>query len=231
VDSISHIRYLTIILLTYINTTAVINSEPESHDNLVSPLRMFWLFLIVILFSIALLTIDEILGQKALQRLTQNSRRRLLVVLLAEIPSINPGDHSGCDARIATVKLASRPAPTHRSTFGRHDSGRTQDPDERIFKIDRVECQPLFAQVSQNLLLVQYRAARPHEHIFITHGWPGSIIEMLDVIGPLTDPAAHGGDARDAFDLVLPSRLASASRVNPLNSAGTQLVWRAPGRN
>jgi pimeloyl-ACP methyl ester carboxylesterase len=41
--------------------------------------------------------------------------------------------------------------------------------------------------------------------LIITHGWPGSVIEMLEVIGPLTDPAAHGGSAGDAFDLVLPS--------------------------
>jgi pimeloyl-ACP methyl ester carboxylesterase len=41
--------------------------------------------------------------------------------------------------------------------------------------------------------------------LIITHGWPGSIIELLGVIGPLTDPAAHGGRAEDAFDLVLPS--------------------------
>src|SRR5262245_3689124 len=41
--------------------------------------------------------------------------------------------------------------------------------------------------------------------LVITHGWPGSIIEMLNVIGPLTDPTAHGGSAEDAFDLVIPS--------------------------
>jgi pimeloyl-ACP methyl ester carboxylesterase len=41
--------------------------------------------------------------------------------------------------------------------------------------------------------------------LIITHGWPGSVIEMLDVIGPLTDPTAHGGAAEDAFDLVIPS--------------------------
>jgi len=41
--------------------------------------------------------------------------------------------------------------------------------------------------------------------LIITHGWPGSVIEMLGVIGPLTDPPAHGGSAEDAFDLVLPS--------------------------
>jgi pimeloyl-ACP methyl ester carboxylesterase len=41
--------------------------------------------------------------------------------------------------------------------------------------------------------------------LIITHGWPGSVIEMLGVIGPLTDPTAHGGSAEDAFDLVIPS--------------------------
>jgi pimeloyl-ACP methyl ester carboxylesterase len=41
--------------------------------------------------------------------------------------------------------------------------------------------------------------------LIMTHGWPGSVIEMLGVIGPLTDPTAHGGTAEDAFDLVIPS--------------------------
>jgi pimeloyl-ACP methyl ester carboxylesterase len=41
--------------------------------------------------------------------------------------------------------------------------------------------------------------------LIMTHGWPGSVIELLETIGPLTDPTAHGGDAEDAFDLVLPS--------------------------
>jgi pimeloyl-ACP methyl ester carboxylesterase len=39
----------------------------------------------------------------------------------------------------------------------------------------------------------------------MTHGWPGSVIEQIDTIGPLTDPTAHGGSAEDAFHLVLPS--------------------------
>jgi pimeloyl-ACP methyl ester carboxylesterase len=48
----------------------------------------------------------------------------------------------------------------------------------------------------------------PHEDalpLIMTHGWPGSIVELLDTVGPLTDPTAHGGDAEDAFHLVLPS--------------------------
>jgi pimeloyl-ACP methyl ester carboxylesterase len=48
----------------------------------------------------------------------------------------------------------------------------------------------------------------PHENalpLIITHGWPGSVVELLEVVGPLTDPTTHGGRAEDAFDLVLPS--------------------------
>ena len=41
--------------------------------------------------------------------------------------------------------------------------------------------------------------------LLITHGWPGSVVELLEVVGPLTDPTAHGGTDDDAFDLVLPS--------------------------
>jgi epoxide hydrolase len=44
--------------------------------------------------------------------------------------------------------------------------------------------------------------ARP---LLLTHGWPGSVVEFLDIVGPLTDPAAHGGDAADAFHVVVPS--------------------------
>ena len=41
--------------------------------------------------------------------------------------------------------------------------------------------------------------------LIMTHGWPGSVVELIDSVGPLTDPTAHGGSAEDAFDLVLPS--------------------------
>jgi pimeloyl-ACP methyl ester carboxylesterase len=48
----------------------------------------------------------------------------------------------------------------------------------------------------------------PHEDalpLIMTHGWPGSVIELLETVGPLTDPTAHGGEAKDAFHLVMPS--------------------------
>jgi pimeloyl-ACP methyl ester carboxylesterase len=51
-------------------------------------------------------------------------------------------------------------------------------------------------------------ARSPHEGalpLVLTHGWPGSVVEFHDVIAPLTDPVAHGGDAADAFDVVCPS--------------------------
>jgi pimeloyl-ACP methyl ester carboxylesterase len=48
----------------------------------------------------------------------------------------------------------------------------------------------------------QHEEALP---LIITHGWPGSVLEMLEVIGPLTDPTAHGGNAEDAFHVVIPS--------------------------
>jgi pimeloyl-ACP methyl ester carboxylesterase len=48
----------------------------------------------------------------------------------------------------------------------------------------------------------QHEGALP---LIMTHGWPGSVVELLEAVGPLTDPTAHGGSAEDAFDLVLPS--------------------------
>jgi pimeloyl-ACP methyl ester carboxylesterase len=51
-------------------------------------------------------------------------------------------------------------------------------------------------------------ARSPHPNalpVIITHGWPGSIIEQLKIIDPLTNPTAHGGSASDAFDVVIPS--------------------------
>jgi pimeloyl-ACP methyl ester carboxylesterase len=65
----------------------------------------------------------------------------------------------------------------------------------------------------------------PHENalpLIMTHGWPGSVIELLDTIGPLTDPTAHGGTAEDAFHLVLPSLPGYGFSAEP-----TELGWDA----
>src|SRR6187551_2293709 len=60
--------------------------------------------------------------------------------------------------------------------------------------------------------------------LIMTHGWPGSIIEMLEAVGPLTDPTAHGGRADDAFDLVVPSLPGYGFSGEP-----TEIGWN-PGR-
>jgi pimeloyl-ACP methyl ester carboxylesterase len=58
----------------------------------------------------------------------------------------------------------------------------------------------------QRVHFLHVRSAEPGAlPLILTHGWPGSIVEFLDIIGPLTDPAAHGGDPADAFDVVVPA--------------------------
>jgi hypothetical protein len=57
-----------------------------------------------------------------------------------------------------------------------------------------------------NIHFLHVRSPEPDAlPLILTHGWPGSVVEFLNVIGPLTDPVAHGGDAVDAFHLVIPS--------------------------
>ena len=65
--------------------------------------------------------------------------------------------------------------------------------------------------------------------IIITHGWPGSILEQMKIIDPLTNPTAHGGKAEDSFDVVIPSMPGygfSGSRPRPV---GTRRTSHAPG--
>ena len=72
----------------------------------------------------------------------------------------------------------------------------------------RLSAFPHFITAIDGLDIHFIHVKSPHENalpLIITHGWPGSIIEMLNVIGPLSDPTAHGGDAGDAFDIVVPS--------------------------
>ena len=72
----------------------------------------------------------------------------------------------------------------------------------------RLNALPQFITEIDGLDIHFIHVKSPHENalpLIITHGWPGSVIEMLNVIGPLSDPTAHGGDAEDAFDVVVPS--------------------------
>ena len=58
----------------------------------------------------------------------------------------------------------------------------------------------------QTVHFLHIRSPEPDaKPLMLIHGWPGSVIEFLDVIGPLSDPGAHGGDPADAFNLAIPS--------------------------
>src|SRR4051812_22480233 len=78
--------------------------------------------------------------------------------------------------------------------FGRVEA-RLNDLPQFVTEIDGVEIH--FIHVTS-----AHENALP---LIMTHGWPGSVIELLDTVGPLTDPTAHGGSDADAFHLVLPS--------------------------
>jgi hypothetical protein len=66
--------------------------------------------------------------------------------------------------------------------------------------------------------------------LIVSHGWPGSVIEQLKIIEPLTNPTKHGGSAPDAFDVVIPSLPGYGFRASPPPPAGAPTVSRARGR-
>jgi pimeloyl-ACP methyl ester carboxylesterase len=72
----------------------------------------------------------------------------------------------------------------------------------------RLNALPQFRTTIDGLAIHFLHVRSPHADalpLVITHGWPGSVVEFLKIIGPLTDPTAHGGDAPDAFHVVCPS--------------------------
>src|SRR5438132_4600038 len=88
----------------------------------------------------------------------------------------------------------------------------------------RLNAQPQFITEIDGLDIHFIHARSKHENalpLIITHGWPGSVIEQLKVIEPLTNPTAHGGSAADAFHVVIPS----------LPGYGFSGKPPAPGRN
>jgi len=83
----------------------------------------------------------------------------------------------------------------------------TTDYDWRACEA-RLNALPMFTTGIDGVDVHFIHVKSPHENalpLIMTHGWPGSVIELLEAVGPLTDPEAHGGAAGDAFDLVLPS--------------------------
>ena len=77
---------------------------------------------------------------------------------------------------------------------------------------------------------IQVRSQHPGAlPLIVMHGWPGSIIEQLKIIGPLTDPTAHGAGASDAFDLVIPSLPGYGYSARPTDTGWDRNASRGPG--
>jgi len=89
----------------------------------------------------------------------------------------------------------------------------------------RLNALPQFTTVIDGVKIHFIHVKSRHENalpLIMTHGWPGSVIELLDTIGPLTDPTKYGGTPDDAFDLVLPSLPGYGFSGEP-----TELGWDA----
>jgi pimeloyl-ACP methyl ester carboxylesterase len=91
----------------------------------------------------------------------------------------------------------------------------------------RLNALPQFTTTIDGVNIHFLHLSSPHEDalpLLMTHGWPGSVIELLETVGPLTDPTTHGGRPEDAFHLVLPSLPGYGFSGEP-----TELGW-GPGR-
>jgi pimeloyl-ACP methyl ester carboxylesterase len=115
--------------------------------------------------------------------------------------------------RVAAARWPSRELVTDRSQGVQlatmQELARYWGSDYDLRRIEaRLNALPQFTTEIDGVDIHFIHVESPHENalpLIMTHGWPGSVIELLEVVGPLTDPTAHGGRAEDAFDLVLPS--------------------------
>jgi pimeloyl-ACP methyl ester carboxylesterase len=137
----------------------------------------------------------------------QDLRRRVAAVRLPSKELVND--------RSQGVQLATIEALAH-YWLNDHDWHRSQA---------RLNALPQFKTDIDGVDVHFIHVKSPHEDalpLIMTHGWPGSVIELLETVGPLTDPTAHGGRAEDAFHLVLPSVPGYGFSAEP-----TKLGWYA----
>jgi pimeloyl-ACP methyl ester carboxylesterase len=114
-------------------------------------------------------------------------------IAATRLPEKEPVDDQSQGVQLATIQALAKYWGTE------YDFGRLEA---------RLNAVPHFITEIDGLDIHFIHVESPHENalpLIITHGWPGSIVEQLNVIGPLTDPTAHGGNADDAFHLVIPS--------------------------
>ena len=142
-------------------------------------------------------------------------------------------------ARIAAVRLPGREHVPDRSqgvqlaTIQELARYWANDHDWRACEA-RLNALPQFMTEIDGVDIHFVHVRSPHANalpLIMTHGWPGSVLELLDTVGPLTDPPAHGGRGEDAFDLVLPSLPGYGFSGEPRRSAGTPAASRRPARS
>jgi len=131
-------------------------------------------------------------------------------------------------ARIAATRLPTKELAADRSQGVQlatiEELARYWTTDYDLGRIEaRLNAVPQFTTEIDGVEIHFIHVHSRHENalpLIMTHGWPGSVMELLDTIGPLTDPTAHGGKAEDAFDLVLPSLPGYGFSAEP-----TELGW------
>ena len=97
----------------------------------------------------------------------------------------------------------------------------------------RLNALPNFVTEIDGLDIHFIHVRSPHEGalpLIVTHGWPGSIIEQLKIIEPLTNPTSHGASAEDAFHLVIPSLPGHGFSGKPTATGWDPVRTRGPGR-
>ena len=148
--------------------------------------------------------------ESAMSDTTQTSEATAIRLFTVDIPD---GALEALRRRIGAVRLPSRELVDDRSqgvqlaTIEQLARYWTTDYDWRRCEA-KLNALPQFKTEidGQDIHFIHVKSR--HENalpLIITHGWPGPVIELLDVIGPLTDPTGHGGSAEDAFHVVLPS--------------------------
>jgi pimeloyl-ACP methyl ester carboxylesterase len=114
-------------------------------------------------------------------------------IMATRLPDKEPADDASQGVQLATMQALVRYWGTQ------YDLRRVET---------RLNALPQFLTEIDDLDIHFIHVESRHENalpVILVHGWPGSVVEMLNVVGPLTDPTAHGGSAEDAFDVVIPS--------------------------
>jgi len=147
--------------------------------------------------------------------------------------AIRPFHYHASDATIADLKkrLAETRWPDKETVSDRSQGAQLHQMQQLVRywgtgydwrKVEaRLNALPMFTTTIDGIEIqfIHVKSRQPHAlPVIITHGWPGSIIELLKVIDPLTNPTAHGGRAGDAFDVVIPSMPGYGFSGKPTNA-------------